>query len=1514
MARNSPPEMEPLHLQLLNELERLERRLLAWGIVEIFFTEEEVVRLAEKLFPAADAEVLVRTLVDQRLLFERRQRDQDGLFFRSRSAETVRLLSYLKQWMRGKDWRTAPNLVADFRFDASPRQFPRRDLSIDDLLTAVSAQVPVATEVAERIRALAGEYRLSRFQIDSTGSIIRGCGSTKDSGVVVSAGTGSGKTLCFYLPILALFGAPRNDLNATRVIALYPRNELLKDQFSSALGWVHRLNRLRHRNGRRLMRIGAFFGPTPRNAQDPYQLGAQKSWLPRPGGGHVCPYARCPDCKSDMYWPASAAGVERLRCSDSRGVGCRFELGPDEILLTRDRMQQNQPDLLFTTTETLNRQLSDERYQQIFGVNSTTPPRAVLIDELHTYEGIHGAHVAGLLRRWRHAIGLSHPIQFTGLSATLLEASEFLATLTGIDRGAIEVIEPQSEHCDPTGTQYKLALRGDPVSATSLLSTTIQATMLLGRMLDPRTGARSEGAFGSKLFVFTDDLDVTHRLSPNLRDAEGEPPRPGVPAQLPLASLRVSTQPDPRDRARAGQNWLSCEDIGHNLNSPLRIGVTTSRNRGVDENAQVVVATASLEVGYDDDAVGAVIQHKAPRGTASFIQRMGRAGRTTVMRPWSVVVLSDYGRDRLAYQRFETLFDPQLPSRTLPIHNRYVLRIQAAYAFMDWLAINAKGHTSLWQDLAGPTPYQPNRVRQLDCAHLIHEVLQSAGAMRASLCDHLRDALGLNESQVRSVMWEEPRSLMYSVLPTTHRQLVTEWKNERSTRNHPLIGFIPAALFGDLNLPEVEIEWPSPAWRNQEPEGDAMPLLQAMRAFAPGKVSRRFSAKPDDPSLWIPLPDLAGGRQAIDISKVCLDLNRTELEPASLREGTRTTQIRLFRPWRLVLEVVPENVLPQSNSRLDWRSEFIATNEPSAWLPPKGTGWNNIIEGISFQLHADGTQAQIRRFTVGATAETRLRNNPALEIKTQLDFCVGDGEPAALGFDFMADAVVFKVRIPANLTQIWLDRNDYAKRSIRTAFFRSLVLDDPSLRVIANSFALERLQEIYLSAVSAWAARKVARGEDCSISQAVSEVHEEGIEKVIDLAFESIFRTVDPALVADDDDDSPAIDDPRLVSRLRELISDTSVMARMRQHASALGTELSNEQLLSFGSWLRKRYETTLGQALLTAARVLCPQTDAGDLLLDINPRVETSESARATDTTELWLSEESPGGTGVMEQFVREYSLDPRRFFGLLDAACAPAEFEVVDEQLVRAVRQSCEDVSLAPLLNATRSAIGNDAAIKSAQALVDAFSLRGVRVTASVRAAMFARLVRPGTSSATDQLFRILVAERDRIETDLGIEIDARVFAYVASELSEVRRMLDEVIGGANHPLYWYFEQVYSLLWPRGSQLRAQALSSYNPFVVFAEADRLLLDRTADPNTEVRLDQTLDEEWYRRVSEAISNHGVVKITTDQANLSLLRTAILRLAATPLDVGFLTLFPLPSRVTIEQGCASVTLRIREVS
>ena len=49
-------------------------------------------------------------------------------------------------------------------------------------------------------------------------------------------------------------------------------------------------------------------------------------------------------------------------------------------------------------------------------------------------------------------------------------------------------------------------------------------------------------------------------------------------------------------------------------------------------------------------------------------------------------MLSDYGRDRLAYQGYDLLFDPEVRRRSLPTANRHIQRMQAIYATMDYLS------------------------------------------------------------------------------------------------------------------------------------------------------------------------------------------------------------------------------------------------------------------------------------------------------------------------------------------------------------------------------------------------------------------------------------------------------------------------------------------------------------------------------------------------------------------------------------------------------------------------------------------------------------------------------------------------------------------------------------------------------------------------------------------------------------------------------------------------------------
>jgi hypothetical protein len=272
--------------------------------------------------------------------------------------------------------------------------------------------------------------------------------------------------------------------------------------------------------------------------------------------------------------------------------------------------------------------------------------------------------------------------------------------------------------------------------------------------------------FSRKVFVFTDDLDVTNRLFHNLLDAEG---RRGDgrehPYKQPLASLRASARPRAADRFREGQHWGICEFVGHRLSQVperLRVGRTSSQDAGVDAAAEVIVATASLEVGYDDRYVGAVIQHKAPRDAAAFLQRKGRAGRQRVTRPWTVAVLSDYGRDRLAYQAYERLFDPVIENPILPVGNRYVLRIHAVYAFMDWMASqcpSALPRGSVWQDFTSPARQPESAERQAWAAQFIRDLLEQP-EHRKPLEDHLARALRISSSEVTALLWEPPRDLM----------------------------------------------------------------------------------------------------------------------------------------------------------------------------------------------------------------------------------------------------------------------------------------------------------------------------------------------------------------------------------------------------------------------------------------------------------------------------------------------------------------------------------------------------------------------------------------------------------------------------------------------------------------------------------------------------------------------------------------------------------------------------------
>src|SRR3989442_9499795 len=115
---------------------------------------------------------------------------------------------------------------------------------------------------------------------------------------------------------------------------------------------------------------------------------------------------------------------------------------------------------------------------------------------------------------------------------------------------------------------------------------------------------------------------------------------------------------------------------------------------------------------------------------------------------------------------------------------------------------------------------------------------------------------------------------MRAVIPSLLRRIESGWRRIQTSpteptrdyqvRDHPLPDFVPQQLFGDLNLPEVEIVI-DPQQQGQATESDFLPIVQALKTLAPGRVSRRFGYKHRFANHWFPLPNLQDHNQVVPV-------------------------------------------------------------------------------------------------------------------------------------------------------------------------------------------------------------------------------------------------------------------------------------------------------------------------------------------------------------------------------------------------------------------------------------------------------------------------------------------------------------------------------------------------------------------------------------------------------------------------------------------------------------------------
>lgn len=384
--------------------------------------------------------------------------------------------------------------------ESTPRYTPGRnfaDLDLDDAVLAMFARL---TESADGRRPLVFDppYTHQATALEATGRHNRS--------LVVTTGTGSGKTETFLLPMLAKLAdeaANRPGSFATpgvRALVLYPMNALVNDQLgrlrlllgddrvtSQFTAWADRPARFARYTSRTLY-------PGVRTAKkDRLRLKSLEKFYiallneasndgsSRQEGARLL----IAELKARGKWPAKPDlkawyGAPNQHWQNSRtGDFQRAVMMPDDAeLLTRHEVISWPPDVLITNYSMLEYMLMRPLERPIFDATrewlSRNPDEKFLlvVDEAHLYRGAAGAEVALLMRRLRARLGISADrIQVIATSASFADteyAREFAAQLTGkhVDdfdavTGTLELRSP----ADPGSEADANALAAVPMQA-----------------------------------------------------------------------------------------------------------------------------------------------------------------------------------------------------------------------------------------------------------------------------------------------------------------------------------------------------------------------------------------------------------------------------------------------------------------------------------------------------------------------------------------------------------------------------------------------------------------------------------------------------------------------------------------------------------------------------------------------------------------------------------------------------------------------------------------------------------------------------------------------------------------------------------------------------------------------------------------------------------------------------------------------------------------------------------------
>ena len=362
--------------------------------------------------------------------------------------------------------------------------------------------------------------------------------------------------------------------------------------------------------------------------------------------------------------PAKALSADQLTALTSYNLpGLHAASYDGDTPIGERRWIREHANFILTTPDMLNYSILSNHRQWASFLRGL---RYVVLDEAHSYRGVFGAHIANLLRRLRRVCALYRTVPvFYGASATSSNPVESFSKLIGVPQQAVTAItESTSARGKTTVALWEpefMPPKAHDQLAKGARSTQQQAVQSKAEQEAPRRVSPVEQ--GAQMLT---DLVLSRTRS------------------LVFAGSRRSVE----NLSQKTQRYLDEVEAGlaHRV-AAYRAGYTPEERRELERklrNGELLglASTSALELGIDISGLDAVLVAGWPGTRASFMQRVGRAGRSG-QDALAVLIADDNPLDTYLVHHPEAIFGQEVEATVFDPTNPYVLSPQLCAAAQE---------------------------------------------------------------------------------------------------------------------------------------------------------------------------------------------------------------------------------------------------------------------------------------------------------------------------------------------------------------------------------------------------------------------------------------------------------------------------------------------------------------------------------------------------------------------------------------------------------------------------------------------------------------------------------------------------------------------------------------------------------------------------------------------------------------------------------------------------------------